>query len=377
MEENSLLKSDDSDIENEDISIIAKIDRPFNPEDINITSKQLILEAIFNRLKNNEINLFTDFQRKGDLWDNVKQSRLIESILLRFPLPAFYFDGTDDNRWQVVDGLQRISTFNNFVINKKTKLENLEFLTQFNDCSFDNLPRILQRRINEAEITIYIINEGTPSEVKFNIFKRINTGGLTLEPQEIRHALNQGISSTFIAKLANFDSFKKATNYSIKTDRMLDRDFVNRFIAFYLNDFSTYKPKPDLDSFLSNAMSSLKHMDRELLEGIEKDFEKAMQYSYKIFGQFAFRKRYAMKEDRRKPLNKALFEVWSVLFSKLSVEELEKLYINRSFLNQNLIDLMIKNDRFFSSITSGTGDTTSVNIRFSTIINLIDKVLKL
>jgi len=94
------------------------ITKPFDPKKIDIQTKQMILEAIFRRLRNGEIDMMTGFQRKADLWDKTKQSRLIESILIRFPLPAFYFDGTQDNHWLVVDGLQRLSTFKNYVIDK-------------------------------------------------------------------------------------------------------------------------------------------------------------------------------------------------------------------------------------------------------------------
>ena len=359
-----------TEIENEDTSFSGEIKKPFDPKRIDITTKQMILEVIFRRLRNNEIDLNTFFQRNPDLWDKTKQSRLIESILIKLPLPAFYFDGTNDNKWLIVDGLQRLSTFKNFIIDQNFRLQNLEYLKQFNNNSFAELPRDLQRRIEEHEITVYIINPGTPKEVKFNLFRRINTGGLILTAQEIRQALNQGIPADFISKLAEKKEFKR---YAVNPKRMLDRDFVTRFVAFYLHRPDEYKP--DLDEFLNNSMAELENLTEDQRKKIEIDFITAMDRAHKLFGIHTFRKRYS-KNDKRKPLNKALFEVWSVTLSKMQQEKYQKLLNKKDVLNEKFMKMLNRDYEFEKSITTSTGTPRNVMKRFNAISELINSVIK-
>ena len=370
-------------IEQESIDPNVKLmDKPFNPALINIDTKTPSLDTLIKRMEQPEpeieMNTENYFQRKADLWDEEKQSRLIESILIRFPLPAFYFDGTIQKKWLVVDGLQRLSSIRNFVIKKVLKLVNLEFLTQLNGKGYDDLDRDLQRIIQEAQIVTYIINPGTPDDVKFNIFKRINTGGLVLEPQEIRHALNQGEPAKFIATLAGIEEFKQATGNSIKPERMLDRDFANRFLAFYRFGYENYTP--DLDTFMSKAMADVKKMTEAEKKKCKEDFTHSMKLNEEIFGKYAFRKRerhylFEGGGEKRKPLNKALFDVFSVVFAKLNNEERRMLKTKNKQISDGLIDLLEKDEDFFTAITSSTSDKTRVITRFSKIAILVNTLL--
>ena len=148
-------------------------------------------------------------------------------------------------------------------------LENLEFLKNLNNRAYDELPRPYQRIISETQLIAYQIKPGTPENVKFNIFKRVNTGGLPLTQQEIRHALNQGIPSNFLKELAESIQFQTATRKKIDSRRMLDREFVNRFLAFYLLDFSEYQ---DLDTFLNKALKSLNELSDNKRDDIKSIF---------------------------------------------------------------------------------------------------------
>ena len=166
--------------------------------------------------QNNEIEFDTSFQRKAGLWSKRQKSQLLESIFLRIPLPAFYFDATEEDEWLIIDGLQRVSALKEFIVDKSLKLKELEFFPELNGCNYDKLPRMFQRRIDETVINVYLVNPSTPENVKFNIFKRINTGGLTLEPQEIRNALFQGQATEFLQECSKLECFINATAGSIK-----------------------------------------------------------------------------------------------------------------------------------------------------------------
>lgn len=360
---------------------------PFDPNKIKVRTTPSTIGQIIDDLVDGFINLDTEFQRRSNLWDINMKSRFIESLLLKLPIPAFYFNEKEENNLEVIDGLQRISTIKSYVIDKNFQLKNLEFLKDYNDFGFDSLPITLSRRIKTFPITNYIIEKGTPDEVKFNIFKRVNTGGLILTAQEIRHAINQGVPSKLVAELVRDEdnenefeatkegkAFAKATDYTIGSFRMEDRDFATRFVSFYLIKYHDYKP--DLDTFLNNGMSKIKELTLLEIEKLKNDFYKAMTLAYDIWKEDAFRKRFN-KKDSRKPINKALFEILSVTFARLSNEDVLKLKENKEILIDKFIQLHNKKEgSFLRSITQGTAKRESVITRFSSIENIINETLE-
>lgn len=363
---------DGTGVELEDIVGDERITDPFNPALIRVDTRPLTINLLLTRIENNELDLQPSFQRKGGIWTEGAQSRLIESLLIRIPLPAFYFDAMDDDKWLVVDGLQRLTSLKRFVIDSALRLQELEFLTTLKGMTFAELPRSYQRRIMETQVTVYLIERGTPSEVKFNIFKRINTGGLPLSAQEIRHALNQGKATEMLARLARSQQFKRAINDGIRDDRMADRECVLRFFAFTLTPYANYKAK-EFDSFLNDCMADMNNMSDQELHELEYQFLRAMVAACNIFGADAFRKRYRIGAARF-PINKALFESWSVNLSRLSDEQLQLLKGRKNMLVERFVNLM--NDQEFDrAISQGTGDIKKVNIRFSKIEQIIREVL--
>ena len=354
-------------VEDEDASSSAEITEPFDPSLIRVETKTLTIDLILNRIEKMEIDLAPEFQRKAGLWKATAKSRLIESILVRIPLPAFYMDATDDNRWLVVDGLQRLSTLKSFVLDNDFELSGLEFL-KLKGTTYSGLPRHLQRRIQETQVTVYLIERGTPPEVKFNIFKRINTGGLPLSGQEIRHALNQGPATRLLADLAESVEFKKATSFGIRDDRMADRECVLRFLAFYLSDPAKYKSS-DFDKFLNESMAKLNAMSKAERDRLSAEFLRAMVVAQQIFGSRAFRK----PSSKRAPINKPLFESWAVNLARRSDEVLKVLVEKKSEVAQDFEHAM-REYQFEQAVSAATGDPSKVSFRFARVAKIIESI---
>lgn len=360
-------------VEVEDVSSGAIISEPFDPTLIRVSPKTMTADLLLKRMARNELDLSPGFQRKEGIWTKEAQSRLIESILIRIPIPAFYIDSTDEDHWLVVDGLQRFTALKRFVILGDLKLAGLEFLTELEGKGYADLSPRLKRRILETQVFLYAIEEGTPPNVKFNIFKRINTGGLPLSAQEIRHALNQGPVTELLEQLAESDEFLDATARGISDKRMAAQECVTRFMAFTLTPYMDYKTS-DLDGFLNDAMADMNRMPSAELAGLESRFREAMLAAREIFDEYAFRKRYD-REHGRYPINKALFEAWSVNLGKLSSGEIEDLVTEKEALTDKFIALMNTPD-FNDAVSQGTGDVKKVGIRFREVERIIQEVLE-
>ena len=356
----------DDGIETEKPDPDALITEPFNPEQISITRKHLVVEQVMRRLDHDEINLAPDFQRNL-VWGPTQKSRLIESLLLRIPLPVFYVASDKNDDWDVVDGIQRISTIRDY-IRGKFVLRGLEYLSRLNGHQFAELPRRMQRRIHETELLVHVIEHGTPEEVKFNVFTRINTGGAPLNAQEIRHALIRGPARAFLKQLAEAEAFQRATCGSINSTRMQDRECVLRFLAFFMDSWERYETS-NLDAYLRQTMTKLSASTGPERETLCAEFNSAMDAAHRIFDEHAFRK--VGRDGRRRPINRALFETWSVELARRSESEIETLWNRRKQLMDAFISRLEDDVEFERSISVGTGSHLRVKRRFSTVRELV------
>lgn len=258
------------------------------------------------------------------------------------------------------------------MIDKTLRLQGLEYLKEFEGCTADDLPRQYIRRIKETQILMYTIEKGTPEEVIYNIFKRINTGGLMLEAQEIRHALYHGRATHLIKELAQSPYFLDATQHRIKTGRMEDCEFVTRYLAFSELDYKK-DYKGNIDSFLIKVLKRINDKNNyndDQITNIRIQFEQIMKTCHDLFGKYAFCK--VSKEYRRGPINKAIFEMWTYCILHLSPEERKKLVQNKALVLEQFIDFL-QEGHIVTAIKAG--DKYSVIHRIECLQNMIEEIL--
>lgn len=374
---------------------------PFDPDAISIEQKVVPMDTLIRRLKQQSIHLSPNFQR-NEVWDVTRRSRLIESLLLKIPLPMFYVASDEKGTWEVVDGLQRLSTIRDFIIGNENgvclTLKNLEFLGDklngktFRSIENDSTQQRLVNDILETEMRFTVINPGTPEAVKRNIFKRINTGGMPLTLQEIRHALYQGKSSDLLYDLSCSKEFLNVLGNKVNDTRMASRELILRFLSFLIFNRENYKS--NLDSWLSNTMRVINLMpnitQNELnkiykttdelpvinlsnLDEISDLFKKAMLRCDVIFDGHAFRKSIP-GDERKTPINKSLFEVWSNVLCRLSDDEFIKLKDNKRSLLEKY-ELILEDTEFVSAISRHSSMQSSVIGRYNAIENIVKETI--
>ncbi|MCC5945919.1 MAG: DUF262 domain-containing protein [Bernardetiaceae bacterium] len=343
---------------------------------INIKQGVMTLDKILKRIKYGEINIETNtyFQRSAGLWEDDVKSRLVEALIVKQPIPAFYFEARNPAKWLIIDGLQRLSTIHAFV-NNQLELESLYYLpkSDFEGKTFSGLPRWAQRNIEEYEIIAYQVENPTPMEVTYKIFRSINTSSLTLEKQEIRHALNFGKPTEYLQKLANLSIFRKVMPLSPKEiSRMKDREFVLRYAAFRMTHYSNYKP--DMTDFLDDAMTKINTIVDKDLETYANDFGEALFALDKIFGHDLFRKNSVGLDNEN--FTQILYEIWSHAVAQLEQSDREKLVDKKQeVLRQS--QALSENKVFAESIENSKAyNIGALETRFRTIEELVKNIVK-
>jgi hypothetical protein len=357
---------------------------------------------LYERLLYDEIEIQPDYQRKDRIWSDDKKSKLIESILMGLPLPIFYFGERKNDTWVVIDGLQRLTTVQDFMQNKfPLKLDASFSVIAANNQYFKDFSRSNIRAIREFEITAYVIDIEDPKSNKFitELFHRINTYGVKLSDQEIRSAIYFGPSVFYLKFIASSKIFVLATSDTVNTLRQKDLELCLGALSFMINGYKDYR-NSKFDDFLTSTMKWVNNQterkvnkdnvvsfisDSQLLTSLTKNFEQSLKFCHELFGKDAFKK--VRKATKKDPISKPLFETIITIFSNTTEAQKEKIRKNKESFKTALYNAITTDSQKYSTWTSqsyidanrglnyaisnSTGKRVTILYRFESILNII------
>jgi len=344
---------------------------PYDPESIRVDTKPFNISLVYEMINDGDINLSPDFQRRFVWTDVGARSRLIESIMLRIPLPVFYMAQDQGGTLQVVDGLQRLTVIKQFLDNN-LRLRDLEYLKAEEGKFFRHpdparcIDQRFRKRILQTQILMNIIDPQTPSDVKFDIFKRINQGGRPLNAQEIRNCMSSPETRSLLHALSESNEFLTATGGSVGTVRMQDQELVLRFVAFKLEMGGHIGPYlGNMERFLDQAIDG-SNKARDGSSFLVAPFLQSMRNCRHLFGDYAFRK--CLPADlepgaRRRLMNNSIFTSWSVVLSEYSEAQVQE--VEEGVFATVLAEALEEDKDLYDSVSVGTNDRRRLNYAFA------------
>ena len=322
-------------------------------DNVLIRNETRTVHDVHRRMNKNSFILDPDFQRDF-IWPKDKQSKLVESVIMRIPLPVFYLAEDTEGRMIVVDGLQRLSTFRGFL---DDKLElTLPDRKALHKKKFSELPPKLQNRVEDLNLIFYIIDSKAPERARLDIFERVNSG-IPLTRQQMRNSLYMGKATRFLRDEVKTDIFKSTTGGSLNWKKMRDREFVNRFCGFKILDLNEYKG--DMDEFLAECLRRMNNFSDAELASLSNEFRTGLSNNYFLFAQHAFR-RHERNQEQRSVLNASFWDVMSTGLSNYD----EALIRRFSGEIRDAVYELLEDEDFITSIRYGPNDAKKVRHRF-------------
>ena len=254
------------------------------------------LSEFYRWYKQGRLIVDPEWQRNY-VWDRPRASKLIESFLMDIPVPVVYLSKTSDGKYEVIDGLQRLTSVFDYLDNKYA-LQRLDVRTELNGKLWKELPEPDQRKLEDVTLRSFELTHGS-RDIQFIVFERLNTGGVKLNDMEIRNCLYRGALNDLVKDLADIPDFKAAVGQTDLSKRMQDRALVLRFLAFHERTY--LKCQHGLKHFLNEFLDTYKDAKPEKIEEYRKAFVHAMKACVTVFGGYGFR----LKNETVRPASKS------------------------------------------------------------------------
>lgn len=337
---------------------------PLNERRLQTETYDFTISTIETLLREKKI-VVPDFQRKY-VWTRNQASRLIESLIIQCPIPVVYLDQEDDGTLKVIDGNQRLMSIRLFLENG-FKLKGLRAFPDLNGFLFRELDPRFQTHIQNRTIRCITILKETHPQIKFDVFERLNTGAVQLNPQELRHGLYHGELMDKLDALGEYEPWQKLSG--IKDDkRMRGAELILRFLALSFNLQEYEKP---LATFLNKFAQRHRHGMKD--DGFEELFKSTVDGVHRLLGKHAFRL-IDEQGNADNNFNSAIFDAQMVGFAhaRRSSEHITE-EARRNFMSG--YKRLQSNREYLRSISASTSDPPLVHNRINMFKELIEETL--
>lgn len=346
---------------------------------IEFTGKDSDIDGLHRQYQKGRLIIQPNYQRKY-VWDSKKASLLIESILMNIPIPIIYLAATKDGKINVIDGQQRLTSIFSFIDGKfpdgkDFKLTGLQVLTELKGKKFTDLDEELQNKLLDYSIRTITFSSDSDPDLQYEIFSRLNTGSVALNPQELRNCVYRGEFNEFIKQLASNKEYLTLLGLAEPHRRMTDVELLLRFVSFYKKTYINYKSPIKL--FLNDTMRENEHITSIDKNKIETAFKTAVTNLTSLLGENSFRRFKFEKQNgyvwEKNRLNVALFDI---LMDTMARIETSVLMRHLDAVREAYIDLMVSNQEFIDSIMINTSDTSVVHKRFKIWNRVLDEIIQ-
>lgn len=255
-----------------------------NRRSVSFDSYDITLKQLHDMVLEGMVDIAPEYQRHF-VWDKKRQSTLIESLFLGIPIPSLFMATNRDASWEVIDGLQRLTTILNFIgdseelsrrkiSHNKLKLSGLEKLESMNGLIYEDLPKSMQIMLQTRPLRITVLNDRSDFDVRYDLFERLNTGGVILHEQEIRNCVYVGEFNDFIKDLAKNEDFRLVVKMTEKAERSGSyEELVLRFFAYYENsELFSHSVKEFLNDYMEKKTKNF-HDKKQLNKLFVNTFE--------------------------------------------------------------------------------------------------------
>jgi hypothetical protein len=287
-----------------------------------------------------------DIQREY-VWDYAKASRLIESLLLNIPIPVLYFAETDEAKYEIFDGHQRVRSIVNY-LGGVYPLSGLAVLREYRGLRYLELPDREQRFLRMRTLRTILISIDSHPNMKFEIYERLNTGSISLNAQELCNSIYRGPFNDLLHELANIPTFRTLMGTKTPRKRMVDEEAILRFFAMREN-LGTYRTP--LKKFLNEFMSSARSADAKQIEAYRNTFVQTIDTATALLGQSAFRVLGPNGQPSETAVNRALLEAQLLACSWV---------VNQALPNANAVKrsvaALFQDETFTDAVRRATGD---------------------